>query len=270
MADPGYIELVPRETPRPTRATPPGDDETPYPAQGFCAQTGVIQMSKTFSAAAFGSFRTFNTGVRKAFEAEGAAHANANAACLAAIVLAAMTRPGMTATACVDQAYADAGVNVETERRDRLSMARKAVTFMRAKGIVPVFDPNMGEADILTKVEVFASRYTLRGLYDAAREPAKAKADTAKAERDTARERAEADAREAAGVKGPVSWSVSGLNAAVGPVIDAAKRGEADAIATLEAMRAAIAAAIVEGEAVIAAAKEAANDAAPKRQRRRA
>lgn len=203
-------------------------------------------MSKTFSAA-LSSFKTFNTAVARAFEAEQSATSNANAACLRAVVLSAMMRPGATVTAVVEYAYADAGVNIETERRDRLSMARGVVSFLRTAAKVPAVTVGEAERDVLAKLEAFCSAYTLRGLYGEYSKPRAEKTAERKAERETARERQEQDARDAAGVKGAVPWSVASVNAALAPMLEAARQGDANALAICESLRLSLAAAIVEG-----------------------
>lgn len=213
-------------------------------------------MSKTFTAA-LSSFKAFNAAVAKAFDAEQSAVANANAATLRAVILSAMMRPGATVTAVVEHAYSDASINIETERRDRLSMARGVVSFLRQGGKVPTVIVGEDERDVLAKLETFASTYTLRGLYTEYSAPRKEKVAEKRDERKTTQERAETDAREAAGVSGPAPWSLAKLQSAVSPVIEAATAGDPNAIAMLEALRASIAAAIVAGGEVIAAAQTA-------------
>lgn len=219
-------------------------------------------MSKVFTAA-FGSFKAFNAAVGKAFEAEQAATSNANAATLRAVVLSAMMRPGATVTAVVEHAYADAGVNIETERRDRLSMARGVVSFLRTAAKVPAVTVGEAERDVLAKLEAFCAAYTLRGLYSEYSKPRQEKTAERKAERETTQERAEQDAREAAGVKGPVPWSVASVNAALAPMIEAAKAGDANALAICESLRLSLAAAIVAGQPAPAKASRPRRTATP-------
>lgn len=226
---------------------------------------------KGFNVASFATVAAFHKGAVVAFASYDAIKTNVNKATLAALIVATMREPTAGTNALVDGALTAIGRNVNAEgERNRISIARGALRHAVKGGLVPTVTAGMTERDLLAKVETFCQSHTLRALYDAGRIAPKAANEERKAERETEAARLEADAREAAGVKGavPAQWSMANVAKALAPMLEAARKGDANAVAMLEHVRLEVASAIVAGTPVPAKAKapkrtrKAANDAA--------
>ena len=159
---------------------------------------------------------------------------------LASGVLEAVNNPGAKLASIADGAFDGLSANPETFKNYRSQLV-KALSFAIGKGILPVMAAGDGEAVTLAKIADFCERFTLRGLYDAARAPAQAKTEETKAKREVEAKRVEDDARQAAGVEGEMALSVAKLFAALAPWQEAASLGDANAVRVLEALEASLA-----------------------------
>jgi hypothetical protein len=195
-------------------------------------------------AAAFNvaSFKTFN-----AFQKGGAAYVadylergnQLSKVVLAAAVLDVIRSPSARIDAVVEGAFAFLSVNGDTLKNYK-SQLRGALGFAIKQALVPSMVAGDTEANVLAKVEVFCTKYTLRGLYDEARKPAVAKAEERKAEREVKAVRAEQDARTAFGVEASTvaDLKAAPLMALIGQWVKAADEGNVMAQQVMAALEA--------------------------------
>lgn len=190
-------------------------------------------MSKAdFNIAGFRTFAGYHKGATAFLDMADKVQSNVAKVYLSSAILTAMRSPGATVNAIADGAIDGLSRNPATVANYRSQMV-KAVSFARAKAIIPTLDPNVGEADVLAQVAKFCESYTLRGLYDEARKPAIQKADERKVEREAKAAEAEAKAKAQAGVQGETALSVAKLLEAVTPWLEAANAGNEDAARVL-------------------------------------
>lgn len=220
--------------------------------------TKVKTVAQAFDVARFKSFEAFQKA-GSAYVADYLARGNQlSKVILAAGVLDAMRSPGANFNSIADGAFDFLNANPETLKNYRSQLVR-ALAFAHKNGSLPVLDANASQGDALAQVAKFCDKYTLRGLYDAARAPGQAKAEENKAARVVAQERAEADARASAGVAadaplavGKKAMRVADLFAALQPWQASAEAGNEDAIRVLAALEASLYEARIAREAASA------------------